>query len=327
MAAPSSRRRQVPFLVGLVLILAALPVGWFVFLRELPPPTPPPAPVPTVAAAEAKKAVELELSDIEGLVEVRHGVAGAWAPATKGMALRATDVVRTGDGAYAVLVNGEAVEVRMASGTEVSVEELTDSLSRLLLANGMATTTVRSGQRHTFELTTGSEVVARTGGGTFTMTNNGKGTVSVGTRDGEVALLGNGKVVIVRAGQQSIVRPGKEPTEPAPVPGSLLLKVAWPGDKALRQHELVVTGKTDPGNRVEVEGVVVHADNEGRFERKVVLPEGPSAVKVRAMGVGGLVGEEKRDVVVDTKPPKVRLTPEAIWKTTTKGVTTTGAPP
>ena len=315
MAAPSSRRRQVPFLVGLVLILAALPVGWFVFLRELPPPTRPPAPVPPVAAATVKKAVELELSEIEGLVEVRHG-AGEWTPATKGMALRATDVVRTGDGAYAVLVNGEAVEVRMAAGTEVSVEELTDSLSRLLLGNGMATTTVRSGQRHTFELkTTGSDAVARTEGGTFTMTNNGLGTVSVGTRDGEVALLGKGKVVIVRAGQQSIVRPGKEPTEPAPVPGSLLLKVAWPGEKELRKHELVVTGQTDPGNRVEVEGVVVRADQEGRFERKVVLPEGTSAVKVRAMGVGGLVGEEQRDVVVDTKPPAMKVQPGALWKT------------
>ncbi|RKH36605.1 hypothetical protein D7V93_42930, partial [Corallococcus llansteffanensis] len=203
MAAPPFRRRQAPFLIGLVLILAALPVGWFVFLRELPVPTPPPVAVPQVAVPEPKKAVELELREVEGLVEVRHGN-GAWTRAEKGTPLRATDVVRTGDGAYAVLVNGEAVEVRMAAGTEVSVEELTDSLSRLLLGNGMATTTVRSGQRHTFELkTTGSDAVARTGGGTFTMTNNGEGTVKVGTRDGEVTLLGKGKVVIVRAGQQS----------------------------------------------------------------------------------------------------------------------------
>ncbi|RKG91991.1 hypothetical protein D7V97_41350 [Corallococcus sp. CA053C] len=313
MAASSSRKRQVPFLVGLVLILAALPVGWFVFLRELPAPTPPPVAEPKVAVAEPKKAVELELKDIDGLVEVRHGRDGAWTRAEKGMSLRATDMVRTGNGAYAVLVNGEAVEVRMAAGTEVSVEELTDSLSRLLLANGMATTTVRSGMRHTFELkTTDKEdkdaAVARTGGGTFTMTNNGKGTVNVGTRDGEVTLTGNGKVVIVRAGQQSIVRPGEAPSEPAPVPSSLLLKVEWPGDdKELRQRELVVKGQTDPGNRVEVEGKPIHADKDGHFEQEVVLKEGRNDVKVRVLGVGGLVGEDQRKLAVDTTPPVTTL--------------------
>lgn len=321
MAASSSRKRQVPFLVGLVLILAALPVGWFVFLRELPPPTPPPVVASTQAAPEPKKAVELELREIDGLVEVRHGSSGAWTRAEKGMPLRATDMVRTGDGAYAVLVNGEAVEVRMAAGTEVSVKELTDSLSSLLLGNGMATTTVRSGTRHTFELkTTDGNAVARTSGGTFTMTNNGKGTVSVGTRDGEVTLLGKGKVVIVRAGQQSIVRPDAGPSDPAPVPTSLLLNVAWPGDdKELRQHELVVAGQTDPGNRVEVEGKPIHADQNGHFEQKVVLKEGRNDVKVRVVGVSGLVGEAQHAVVVDTKPPRpIDVNPKKLWDTTVK---------
>ncbi|RKH37103.1 hypothetical protein D7V93_42400, partial [Corallococcus llansteffanensis] len=118
-------------------------------------------------------------------------------------------------------------------------------------------------------------------------------------------------------GQQSIVRPGEAPTEPAPVPSSLLLKVAWPGeDKELRQHEFVVTGQTDPGNRVVVEGAVVRADKDGRFERKVMLPEGKSSVKVVAMGMGGLVAEDQHHLEVDTKAPAVKLHTGTIWKTT-----------
>lgn len=318
MADPRPRSRQTPFLLGLVLILAALPLGWFVFLRNPPPPPPPPKPAP-VAAPAVKKPVQLELSEVTGTVEVRHG-GGAWEPAKVGVALHPSDAVRTLDGAYALLVGGEAVEVRMDPGTEVSVEELTDSLSRILLGNGMATARVRAGQRHTFEVrAAGSDAVASTGAGTFTMSNNGAGTVAVGTREGEVTLLGQGKVVIVRAGQQSIVRPGQVPTDPSPVPGSLLLKVDWPADRERRKRELVVKGRAEPGSRVEVEGVFVPTDPEGGFSRKLILEEGRNTVDVRAVGVGGSQQKDQRDVVVDTTPPALRPETNDIWKSE-KGV-------
>ncbi|WP_163865093.1 FecR domain-containing protein [Myxococcus eversor] len=314
MAEPRPSRRQTPFFIGLALILAALPLGWFVFLRQPPPPPPPPAPLVVPAAAPAvTRPLELELTEVTGTVEVKEGD-GTWRKASVGMALRRHDKVRTDDGSYAVLIGGEAVEFRMDPGTEVSVEELTASVSRLLLANGMATAVVRPGKRHTFEVRAAqSDAVATLHeAGAFTMSNNGQGTVAVGTREGEVTLLGKGKVVIVRAGQQSVIRPGQAPSEPAAVPTSLLLKVDWPSERTRREKDLVVRGQTTPGSRVQVNDVRVLADAEGRFERKVKLREGSNTVDVRAVGVGRVEQREKAELIVDTRPPSLK-TDSDIW--------------
>ena len=62
-----------------------------------------------------------------------------------------------------MLVGGQAYEVEMESGTEVKVDELTDSISRVLLENGMATATVKGASRHLFEVrAAGSDAKART---------------------------------------------------------------------------------------------------------------------------------------------------------------------
>jgi uncharacterized cupin superfamily protein len=254
MAATSPSRRQTPFIVGLLLILAALPLGYFLFLR--PPPAPPPAPpkppelVPVEVVEPAEKPMQMELSEVSGTVEVRRD-GGQWEVVKAGTVLRPSDAVRTRDGSSAVLTRGEDVGVTMHPGTEVSVQELSSSLSRMVLGSGMATAVVRPGKRQTFEIkAVGSDAVARTGEGTFTMSNDGAGTVAIGTREGEVSFLGGGKVVIVRAGQQSVVKPGTSgPSEPAPIPSSLLRKVQWP---AVRQNhnEITVQGEAEPGSRL-----------------------------------------------------------------------------
>ncbi|MCP3137480.1 FecR domain-containing protein [Pyxidicoccus xibeiensis] len=314
MADPRAPRRQTPFLVGLVLILAALPLGWFVFLREPPPPPPPPLPPVAVAPPVAKRPLVLEFTEVSGTVEVLQPD-GAWRAATVGTSLRRDEKVRTQDGSYAMLIGGEAVEIRMDPGTEISVEELTESVSRLLLARGMATAVVKSGKRHTFEVKAANADAVATleQGGAFTMSNNGTGTVAVGTREGEVTLVGQGKVVIVRAGQQAVIRPGQAPSEPAAVPGSLLLKVDWPGERTRRERELVVRGQTEPGSRVEVDGVTLIPDAQGHFERKVALREGRNTVDVRAVGVGRIEQRDRQDVVVDTTPPALKTDTQDIW--------------
>ena len=202
----------------------------------------------------------------------------------------------------------------MTPGTEVSVEELTDSLSRLMLGNGLATARVRGGAKQTFELkAAGSDAVARTDAGTFSVSNNGEGTVAVGTQEGEVAFVGKGRVVIVRAGQQSIARPGQAPSDPTPLPSSLLLKVQWPAAGTLRKRSVVLAGQSEPGTRLEVAGQPVSPDAEGRFRQTVELREGRNDVLVRVQGVGGTTHTERRQVVVDTTPPRVGLDP-GLWK-------------
>lgn len=315
MADPRPPRRQTPFFLGLALILAALPLGYFIFLRQPPPPPPPPRAPEVVQAPAVKRPVELEFTKVDGTVEVQHAD-GTWLPARVGMALRRDEKVRTDDGSYAMLIGGEAIEVRMDPGTEISVEKLTEEVSKLLLGRGMATAVVRPGQRHTISVKASDADAEATlhEAGAFTMSNNGKGTVAVGTREGEVTLVGQGKVVIVRAGQQSVIRPGQAPTAPASVPGSLLLKVDWPVDRTRRERELVVRGQTEPGSRVEVDGVSLTPDAQGRFERKVQLKEGRNTVDVRAVSVGRTEGHERQDLVVDTTPPAFKPETQDIWK-------------
>ena len=198
----------------------------------------------------------------------------------------------------------------MEAGAEISVEELTDKLSRILLNNGMTTARLKLDAGQTLEMkAAGSDAVARTEGGTFTMSNNGAGTVALATLVGEVAFSGQRKVVIVRAGQQSIIRPGRGPSEPTPIPTSLLLKVKWP---AHPQRKVTVSGQTDPGNQVAVGGRPIPTDEQGRFSQVVRLQEGANSVQVQALSVGGLRHEEKRELTLDTTPPSVKVDP-GIW--------------
>ncbi len=315
MDAPRSPRRSAPFLLGLLAILAALPLGYFLFLHQ--PPAPPPSPVveapPPVApppkAPPETRPMELKLEEIRGTVEVRRG-GGEWRTASVGEALHPSDAVRTREGAYAVIIGGEAVEVRMEAGAEVSVEALTHSLTRFLLTNGMTTARVDMGAGQSFEMkVAGSDAEARAERGTFTMNNNGAGTVSLATLEGEVAFSGQRKVVIVRAGQQSIIRPGRAPAEPTPIPTSLLLKVNWPANP---RRKVVVSGQTDPGNQVRVGGRIVPTDEEGRFSQVLPLQEGQNSVQVDALSVGGLRQAESRDFTLDTTPPSVKMDP-GLW--------------
>jgi hypothetical protein len=310
MAGSQTPRRQAPFLIGLALILAALPLGYFLFLREPPPPPPVvvkpvPAPPPVEEEPEPRKAVQLSLKTLEGTVEVRRG-GGPWEAAQRGAALNPTDAVRTKDASSAVIIGDEAVEVLMGASTEVSVESLTDELSRILLETGMATTIVRPGKRHTFEVKAAhSDALARAEeASTFTMSNDGAGTVAVGAREGNVEFRGNGKVVIVRAGQQSIVTPTSGgPSEPAPVPTSLLRKIAWP-DNRRNQRRIKVSGEAEPGSRLELAGQHFSPGADGKFERTVDLKEGENLVRIRAYSVGGHDQQAQETFTVDTRPPK-----------------------
>jgi hypothetical protein len=310
---PTPPRRAWAFYVLVGGILLSLPVGYLLFLRRSEPLPPPPPEQVIAPAPEPERKIDVRIASLEGNVEVRR-LDGRWGPAQIGDALVGTNAVRTLDGAQAVLEGGEAWQVRMEAGTEVAVDALTESISRILLANGMATATVRGGAKHAFEVrAAGSDAVAKTSDGTFAISNNGEGTVAVGTREGEVELSGSGKVVIVRSGQQSVVHPGKTPTEPTAVPSTLLLKVKWPEKSLLTRRKLLVTGQTQPGAHVVVAGHVVRASRDGRFTQTVRLSEGNNQIDVQAVTVGGARARSDADLQVDTRDPTIGIDRD-LWK-------------
>lgn len=310
----STKRSSLPFVLGLVAILAIIPLAWWLFLREPPPAPLTPKPSPVVVADAGPQARELKLAEVSGSVEIRRGLDGGWEPAAPGTKLSPSDGVRTANGSYAVLVGDEYWEVKMEPGTEVGIGELSESISRLLLERGMARAQVKAGGRHTFEVrAAASDAVASTDGGVFTMATNGQGTVAVGAESGEVVFAGGGRVVIVRGGQQSLMKPGQAPSEPEAIPSSLLLKVALPTKQTLNTPKIVVKGTAQPGALVEVQGAVVQADEKGQFQTTVTLKEGKNRVDVRAKGVGGNSSSSTHDVELDTTV-KAPVIDKNLWK-------------
>jgi hypothetical protein len=310
MPSASSTRSRAPFIAGLAALAAFAAAASWLMLRGDPPP--PPRVAVVTPPVEPDKVPELKLSELTGTVEVKSPN-GEWHVAQKGDVLKPSDGVRTQDGSYAVLVGGEYWEVKMESGTEVEVGELSSSISRLLLGSGMAHATVRGGGRHSFEVkATKGDALARTDAGTFTISSNGEGTVAVGTEEGSVELVGKGRVVIVRAGQRSVVLPGQAPTEPVQVPGSLLLKVSLPAVTLTNKTKMTLVGQTEPGARIEVAGHVVKVDATGHFTTPLHLEEGQNPIGVRALSVGGVEATSKHSVELDTQVRKVTVDPN-LW--------------
>lgn len=306
---------RVRFSLLLLAIAAMVPLAWWLFLSD-PPKQPPlvvPAPVAVVDAGP--KAVEIRLGEVKGTVQIRRGADGGWQDAKPGDPLLPSDGVRTTDGSYAVLVGGETWEVKMEPGTEVGIGDLKESITKLLLESGMAKATVKGGGRHTFEVRAqGSDATATTDGGVFTIASNGKGTVAVGAESGEVAFSGAGRVVIVRAGQQSIVQqPGQAPTTPMTIPSSLLLKVAMPTRKTINTPRLMLKGDVAPGSMVEVQGRIVTVDDKGHFEVPISLKEGKNALNVQARSVGGIEAKSSGTVELDTTVKAPTIDP-GLWK-------------
>lgn len=296
---------RLRFALILLAIVASVPLAWWLFLSEPDVTLPPVAPTPDAAVVlpvdAGRQVAEISLGEITGTVQIRTGESGEWRDAKSGDVLRPSDGVRTSDGSYAVLVGGETWQVKMEPGTEVGIGELRESISRLLLSSGMARATVKGGGRHVFEVrAANSDAVARTDGGVFTIASNGLGTVAVGSESGEVTFAGGGRVVIVRAGQQSIIKPGQGPTEPVTVPTSLLLKVALPTRQTINTKNLTLKGTVEPGAQVEVQGRIVRVDEKGRFEVPVTLKEGKNPLLIRARGVGGVEAKQEGQVELDT---------------------------
>jgi hypothetical protein len=120
-------------------------------------------------------------------------------------------------------------------------------------------------------------------------------------------------VVIVRAGQQSIVKPGEAPSPPITIPSSLLLKVSMPTKKTINTPKLVLKGDVQPGAMVEVQGRIVTVDDRGHFEVPITLKEGKNSLSVQARSVGGTEAKSASNVELDTTVKAPTIDP-GLWK-------------
>ncbi|MCE5192564.1 MAG: stalk domain-containing protein [Candidatus Cryosericum sp.] len=90
-------------------------------------------------------------------------------------------------------------------------------------------------------------------------------------------------------------------------------------------QSMTLTGRTEAGSSVTVNGVSATVQPSGDFSAIVNLSEGVNAIQVVATDVAGNVGQTRVNVTLDTKPPMLTITSPKIYSTAmTQQVTVAG---
>jgi len=229
------------------------------------PIAPTSAPQGTVAAVVLARTGKVELS--------RNG--GNWSDARVGDQLVPSDSLRTEAG-EAELGLGP-VRMRLHESSAVRVKETGKSSMRAQV-RGAVESDVEPGRGALDVEMEGTDAVARSTGGHFFVTADGRGVVSVAAVSGSVNLVAKTKQVEVKQGQISRIQKG-EPDAPSPALRRVLLSVRWPED--LTSKEAVpVSGKVERGSRVFIQGHPVAVEPNGSFTAQVPLHDGAQKVAV-----------------------------------------------
>jgi hypothetical protein len=318
-------RERILFIAAVVALLALVPaVYYYLFERSLSvigpgegPPPPPPSVAPGPADPDDSRAVPVALSvmELEGQVEITQAGGASWRPAEEGQVVTDRERIRTGQGSSALLSMPGAFSVRLDAESEFQIRSLAENAARFLLEQGMLSAEVREDPGRLFEVAAASSVV-RTRGADFRMNVSQAGLVAVGTTAGQVELESRGKVVQVQAGYLARAERDQPPQDPMRIPPALFLKVRWPARSHLARRDVEISGSTEPGARVRVEGMTVQVDARGQFRQVVGLQEGENRLLVESVDVGGNQAQARSPPLrVDTRPDRfeIRTSPE-MWK-------------
>lgn len=172
---------------------------------------------------------------------------------------------------------------------------------------------VRDDQARTFEVEAGPDALARTRGGDVSIAAS-DAAAEVAVRRGQVEVTSAGRAVMVRAGQRALVLPGAAPSEPSPIPTSLLLEVSWPKVEATNHRRLVVTGRTEPGALLAVAGEPVRVARDGTFRHVVYLKEGRQKLSATARDASGNRNRQNsREILLDTRGAPAEFDTDRLW--------------
>jgi hypothetical protein len=263
---------------------------------------------------------EVRVQRVTGAAEVLRAGTETWQPLVAGQTLSKADSVRTLDGTAELLTNGTTSSVvELMPGTDVTVEELTADLTRYLLGSGLVTGRAGdandSAAKANLQVAVKStDVLVQSAGGKFNVSSNGSGTVAVGAAAGNVTVSSLGRAVVLKAGERTLVAPGRPPDQPQPLATSLLLKVAWPSDRETNKRRVTVTGRTAAGALVFAVGRPIAVGADGTFSATVRLSEGDNLLNARAVDVSGNVTRQDGPRVhVDSKGAATRFDTEKLW--------------
>ncbi len=301
------RLQRVLFAGGVALLVGAAALAWWLWLGRRSDPSPP------FPSALASRVDLLTVAGTSGQVRVHRPGAAGPVVIKAGEVLRPDDELETGPGATAQLAAGESYRVGLEENSRFAVREITAELGRFRLREGLMNAKVRDDQARTFEVEAGPGGFARTRGGDVSIAAS-DAAAEVAVRRGQVEVSSAGRAVMVRAGQRALVLPDAAPSEPSPLPSSLLLEVSWPQVEATNHRRLVVTGRTEPGALLAVGGQPVRVERDGTFRHVVYLKEGRQKLTATARDASGNHSRQNSsEILLDTRGAPAEFDTDQLW--------------
>jgi hypothetical protein len=266
-------------------LAAAVAMGWRLMQHTLPgADAGEPA---TIVASDAPV-----VSALDGTLERRRG-RGDWGRVSVGERLALDDVLRTPAGSTATLALGDHSRVALSDATQLAVRELTSALQRLRISRGRLSVDHQpEGARVIVIETERGDAAAKAGAAKFSVLSTGT-SLAVATETGVVRLANDRGAVDVGGGRQAVAFRGAAPSRPAPIPRSILLRLANAASAGPPALCAIVEGTVRPGTEVRVDGELVDAGPDGRFTRRVARRRGVASVSVVTREVSGAVVERR----------------------------------
>lgn len=255
------------------------------------------------------------IGSLVGQVEVMKHDNAIWESPQLGQLLREGDAIRTGPFSESVLHLAGKSSVVVSADTEFVVRK--DLVQRSLFELGVGRITAAinrsSGREYEF-ISRGSDTIASTKEGQFSVATDGKGTLVVDNYAGKVKIRKKEKTITLKKGRRSIVKPDEPLGPDISIPTSIILEVNWPPAK-LSGASTTVSGETSAGALVRVNGILVRADHDGYFSIETPLREGKNRLVINAVDpTSKLTTESSREIEVDNKPPILEVNAKDLWK-------------
>lgn len=229
----------------------------------------------------------LEVRQVSGQVNIQSS-SGSSQQATVGSRLQAVgDTLSTGADSEAILaVDTDVGFVDVAENTSIAVQELRavpdgGRVTKLIVSRGQARLRVRPFTHGSSEL----EIQTPSGWSAVRGTNFGvavqpDGKTGLATLEGAVVTEGQGSLVDVTEGFQTLIIPGEAPLPPTPLSEDTRLRLRLL--TALSRETAQVTGYIDPVNLLIVNDEVQPVSRDGLFDLQVPIPEG-RLIRVRVI--------------------------------------------
>ncbi len=278
--------------------------------------------VSCVITAQAHAATKIEgiaiVMSVSGDVQMQKKGTTSWQPVTKSTNLKSGDHIKTGSASSCLIRWSGGNSVKLAAFTTMKIDKLEKNPaagsenSSINMWNGKVYAKVNkmNGSQSSFEVRTPT-AIAGVRGTQLSVAVGSDGTTDVGCFDGSVQVNGvGGGGVLLEEGQRTSVKKDEQPGPPEQLSQEekqefrqideeigLSLSITSPaGDIETAQDEVMISGTTDRGNTLMVNGAPATVDEKGAFKTTVKLTEGDNDITVEATNRNGASMARSRKV-------------------------------